>query len=137
MRHPTKGQPPGGFFVSPRRADHVDPGLLQIAASLGIGGVIAVLTLQWKRADDLTHRDELKTFVDRMDLRDKEHRDELKTVVDRMEARDKRLLDVITAHTQVLVALQRSVEALASLARIEERMAAMEEGLRGEGQTRR
>lgn len=111
----------------------MDPGFLQIAASVGgLGGVIAVLMLHWKRADDVSHREEIRALVSQMNLSDERHREELGAVLNRMEARDERLLEVIGANTQVLVTLQRSVEVAASLTRIEQRMVAMgEEGRYG------
>ncbi len=60
----------------------------QTLISLGVGGILALILLYWKRVDDLAHAKTLASIIARMDNQ------------------TEKVLDVITANTAALVALQ-------------------------------
>ncbi len=85
-----------------------DIGLLTQLSSLGLGAVIAIIVLLWKRADDQAHRDELAA------------------IIARMEARDERMLAALESTALALQSLQETVESLSALNRLEERIIGLE-----------
>uniref|UniRef100_A0A6H1ZEL8 Uncharacterized protein n=1 Tax=viral metagenome TaxID=1070528 RepID=A0A6H1ZEL8_9ZZZZ len=82
--------------------------LLTQIASLGLGAVIAVIVLIWKRTDDQAHAKALEIIILRMD------------------AQSERILKVMEATTIALQSLQRVVESLEMLSKLEERIAGLE-----------
>lgn len=86
----------------------MDPELLKILVSTGVGGVLAGIVLWWKRLDDQKHAADLKTIMERRDRT------------------DDRTLQIIDANTAALRSLQGAVENVASLRGIEERLRQLE-----------
>lgn len=82
--------------------------ILTQLTSLGLGAVIAGIVLIWKRADDATNATALKEFIARM------------------EVRDDRALKAMEAVTIAIQSLQKTVESLAMLSRLEDRIAGLE-----------
>ena len=81
--------------------------LISQVSSLGLGAVLAVVVLVWKRADDLRH-------------------------ISYVEQTNAKLIAIIESNTATLTNLQKTVEALASLARLEDRLREVErEGRQG------
>lgn len=78
--------------------------ILNIAAGLGIGGVLAVLVIIWKRADDKRYTTTLEEIT-------------------------KRLLDVIASNTKAISENTSAIQAISTLKDVEDRLKAMEERL--------
>lgn len=82
----------------------MDPELIKVFASMGVGGVLALVVMRWKRDDDVKYTASLLE------------------VNKRMETRDERMLLIIEANTIALRGLQSAVESVASIKKIEERL---------------
>ena len=83
-------------------------GLITQLSSLGLGAVIAVIVLLWKRGDDARYIKSLEDFVTRS------------------ETRDERMLKVIESTTLALQALQKTIETLTVMSHLEKRIAGLE-----------
>ena len=71
--------------------------LINGVASLGLGAVLAVIVLMWKRTDD-------------------------KRYIERLEAREDRLIGIVDANTTAMRDLKHAIDGLATTASMEERL---------------
>lgn len=81
----------------------MDP-ILQAASTLGVGGFVAYLALTWKREDD------------------KIHRTELATIIEQQTALNKSMLEALIANTHAMQALNTTVNNIASLEHLKDRL---------------
>uniref|UniRef100_A0A6H1ZBE6 Holin n=1 Tax=viral metagenome TaxID=1070528 RepID=A0A6H1ZBE6_9ZZZZ len=82
--------------------------LLSQIASLGLGAVIAVIVLIWKRGDDATHRKEIIA------------------IIERMEVRDDQIIKLVETTTAAMVTLQIHVIKLAEALDLSKRLETLE-----------
>lgn len=82
---------------------------------LGIGGVLAAITANWKHEDDKKHAEDLKTLTAR-------HDEEMKSIIMRMENRDERMLTILQGNTEALRSLQSAIQILIDVDKLEERL---------------
>ena len=78
--------------------------LISDAIQLGIGGVVAVLVLLWKRADD------------------RKHQEDMKSMIERAERREDQQTAVISANTAAVSSLNSIVNKMIDLDAIEKRL---------------
>lgn len=78
---------------------------------LGIGGILAIIVVHWKREDDKRYAESLRELITRHD----QH-------ITRLEARDERMLEIIQRHTDVLSGLQSAISLLVDVDKLETRI---------------
>ncbi len=93
----------------------MDLTIFETIATLGIGGLIAIVTLMWKRADDAAHREEMKRLHS-------EHEGELKHIVDASSRREDRIIELVKANTDALKGLQIAIETMTRLTELERKI---------------
>lgn len=117
-----------------------DP-VLTVAATGGIGGVVAYLMLHWKRQDDKEHRQDIKDLLDRALQNDKEHRKELHATNEQVMQLTARVLEVSMTSSQVLQAVLAAVQSMeaASKDNLDERLTRIENavGVKSDGKPTR
>lgn len=85
--------------------------LISQFASLGLGGVIALVVLVWKREDE------------------KRWGDILQKMAERTESREARILQVIESFTTAIGGLQRTIDALVQTSKLDERFRDIEKAV--------
>jgi transposase len=93
----------------------MDLTIFETIATLGIGGLIAIVTLMWKRADDASHREEMKRLHG-------EHEEELKRVIESAARREDRIIELVKANTDALKGLQIAIETMTRLTELEQKI---------------
>jgi hypothetical protein len=88
-------------------------------AQLGVGGLVAVLVLIWKRLDDRDHKAELAKMA-------AEYAADLKANAARTESLLSRAFDVIDNNTKALLALTGSIDKMDLLGRLDSRIERLE-----------
>lgn len=90
----------------------MDPQLIALVMPLGVGGVIAIIVIMWKRSDDKIHAEALESL-------NRKYAEDVASMVARLEARDDRMLSIVTANTEVLRGLMSAVAVLSDLSKLE------------------
>ena len=110
-----------------------DIGVISDVVGLGVGAVIAIIVLLWKRGDDQRYQKALedmeKQHQDNMTAMEKQHQDDLKAMIERMDHRDGENRAIIEANTAALKSVEnavtmtvKAIEAMSSLRNIEEQV---------------
>lgn len=104
----------------------VDPGselsILDRIINLGLGAVLAVIVVAWKRTDDAAHA----KLLAEMEAR---HTEDLERLLTQRDGRDSQLVGAIDKMTGAVHGLHNMVEQLANIDRLEDRLRRQREAL--------
>ena len=90
---------------------------------LGVGGIIAMVVICWKRADDKMYVETIRQAADEHTKDVKERDDMHISSLDRLATRQ---MDIMEDNTKVMQQVATAVERLCALSKMEERMMKLE-----------